>query len=195
MSSLSVGSASNVLLGLKLYELLTLAGIVIGPVVAVVITLVTESWRQMHDSQMRLLQTLITTRATPAIDQWSMAVNMIPIVFRHREGVISRWKDYVITPAVKGSQDEIAANGQRIQIKQIAMIHAISTAMGLKITEGDLQATAYYSKGLTDRDQLLEGALASFPVIAENTSRSANAADAMIRQMDFTAQSDSKNTP
>ena len=104
-------------------------------------------------------------------------------------------KDYVNHPAVKGSQDEIAANGQRIQIKQMAMIHAISTAMGLKITEGDLQATAYYSKGSTDRDQLLKGALASFPVIAENTSRSANAADAMIRRMDFAAQSDSKNTP
>jgi Zn-dependent membrane protease YugP len=177
MATLSAADAAHpVLFGLKLYELLTLVGIVIGPIVAVVITLITERWRKTHDSQMRLLQALLTTRITPANDQWSMAVNMVPIEFRHHKEVIERWKDYV-------SIDDVESNGRRIVLKQNAMIHAAAVAMKIKITEGDLQDTAYYSKGSTDRDELVLKALSAFPQIAQSTARSAEVAEAILKKM------------
>jgi hypothetical protein len=185
MATLSAADAAHpVLFGLKLYELLTLVGIVIGPIVAVVITLITERWRKTHDSQMRLLQALLTTRITPANDQWSMAVNMVPIEFRHHKEVIERWKDYVSQVAIKPSSiDDVESNGRRIVLKQNAMIHAAAVAMKIKITEGDLQDTAYYSKGSTDRDELVLKALSAFPQIAQSTARSAEVAEAILKKM------------
>ena len=65
--------------GLQIYEWLTLAAILIGPIVAVIITLATEARRRTREQQTQTLRMLLSTRHLPSDPAYSTAINMIPI--------------------------------------------------------------------------------------------------------------------
>jgi regulator of protease activity HflC (stomatin/prohibitin superfamily) len=139
---------------MKLYEWLTLLAIVIGPLVAVGITLWIESRSRKHDQRVVVLRLLIATRHVPADPGFLAAINLIPIEFNDVPAVITAYNEFIVASGVKldGHSDEQIL--QNTATKLTRLIFEISRSLGFKLRETDIQTTAYASDGWVKRDLL-----------------------------------------
>ncbi len=153
-------------LGLKFYELLTLVAIIVGPIVAVGITVATESKRQLKNQQTQTLRTLLSTRHLPSDPAYSTAINLIPVDFNGVKPVMSAWQNYIekirFTP-VQGSE---RSHEKEILNKQTKLIFAMMQCLGYRLAESDIDISAYAAQGFITRDNLHLEALAAWPRIA-----------------------------
>jgi hypothetical protein len=159
-------SSEALYFGMKLYELLTLLAIIVGPVVAVGITVATESKRRLKDQQTQTLRALLSTRHLPADPAYSTAINLIPIDFNDAHGVMAAWHAYIEkirSVPVPGTEE---ANHREIVNKQTKLIYAMMQHLGYKLAESDIEISAYAAQGFLDRDNLQLAALAAWPRIA-----------------------------
>jgi len=78
---------------MSLTEVLTIAAIVIGPIVAVSITLGYDTYRDRRSRRMELFRTLMRTRRTPILPEHVGALNLIEIEFAKDDAVIKRWTE------------------------------------------------------------------------------------------------------
>jgi hypothetical protein len=153
----------------QMNDWLTLAAIVLGPISAVLITLVYESWRRQRERRLVIVRMLLTTRHMPADAQYVAAINLIPAEFNKHPRVMQAWRKYqerVNTPAPE-TEPARAAHIKLIDVSQGALIFQIMQSAGLKaLSEGDIQTSAYVSKGFVDRDNLYLDMLAALPEMA-----------------------------
>lgn len=69
--------------------------IVLGPIIAVLITLVYQSDKEKRDSKTRLFLTLMANRkAFPPTISWVESLNLIDVVFSKNRKVVSLWHEY-----------------------------------------------------------------------------------------------------
>jgi hypothetical protein len=170
-------------LGLKLYELLTLAGIVVGPIAAVIITLATERWRKGRDERIQTLRLLLSTRATPSDPKWNHAIALVPVEFRNSKIIIEKWKAYLSSANAVSTPEQDGVVGRRTFVAQNAMISAIAKSLGIDLSEGDVETTAYISRGSTERDAMVVNALKGVADIAAATTRTATSSEALIQRL------------
>jgi hypothetical protein len=74
---------------MHLNDWLTLAAILLGPIVAVAITLWIEGRRRQRDTRMIVLRQLMATRHLPGDPMYSAAVNLIPVEFNDEAEVMT----------------------------------------------------------------------------------------------------------
>ena len=74
--------------GLKLSELVSLIGIIIGPIVAVCITLVIEARRRKRDQRVQTMRMLVSTRHLAGDPAYTTAINMIPVDFNKNRKIM-----------------------------------------------------------------------------------------------------------
>ena len=170
-------------MGLKPYELLTLLGIVTGPVIAVAITIVSERMRRDREQQIQTLRLLISSRTTPADPRWNIGISLIPLEFRRNSKVIAKWRAYLEVVNTLVSNDQAEIQGQRSGRAQAAMIYEISKSLGIPLSEGDVHSTAYVSRGFTDRDALYLDSLKATRDIASAVERSAIASETLVGRL------------
>ena len=153
--------------GLKLSELLTLIGIVSGPIVAVLVTLWIEGTRRKKEQQVQTLRMLLSTRHLAADPAYSTAINLIPIDFNDCRKVMDAWRDYIrhvrITPTPEGAE----THHQDTMAKQTTLIFEMMCEIGFKLKETDIQTSAYASNALIDRDNITLNAWKSWSRIAD----------------------------
>lgn len=80
-----------------LKDIVTVAAIIIGPVVAVSITLAWQHWKEKRDAKIRMFQTLMAYRKslTGIIRQeYVNSLNLIDVVFSDSPKVVARWHEY-----------------------------------------------------------------------------------------------------
>jgi hypothetical protein len=152
--------------GLQLYEWLTLAGIVLGPISAVAITLVFEGRRQRRDLQVQIARTLMGTRHLPADQAYNGAINLIPIEFNDNAEVMEAWRAYIDATRFTPSEDNRAQVDEVVAARQSTLIFRILGSLKYDISESDIRSSAYASNGFIWRDRLLIDAMASWPRIA-----------------------------
>ena len=152
--------------GLKLYELLTLIAIVVGPIVAVGITVATESKRHLKNQQTQTLRTLLSTRHLPSDPAYSTAINLIPVDFNGVKSVMSAWQTYIEKIRITPVQGAEGAHEKEILNKQTKLIFAMMQHLGYKLAESDIDISAYAAQGFVTRDNLHLEALAAWPRIA-----------------------------
>lgn len=162
----AASTAAPLFLGLKLYEWLTLLGVIVGPVVAVSITLWAEHRRRQREARSTILKMLLNTRGLPSDASWSIAINMIPVEFNGHEGVIKAWREYIECVRFRASEENIPAHRALLNAKQTTLIHKIMTALGIQLSESDIQTESYIAEGYLWRDNLHLDSLAAMRDIA-----------------------------
>jgi hypothetical protein len=155
-------------LGLKLYELLTLTGIVFGPIVAVLITLWVDNRRRDRDQKLLVLRMLITTRHLPADPAYQVAINLIPVEFNNKRAVMDAHKEFVEAVAVQldGKNDPVIR--QNWETKSTRLVYAVARSLKFDLRETDLQTKGYASGGWTQREDLLMDSQRAMRDVATN---------------------------
>jgi hypothetical protein len=153
-------------LGLKFYELLTLIGIIIGPITAVCITLWIEARRRTRDQQVQTLRMLVATRHLAGDANYSTAINMIPLDFNQQPKIMTAWTAYIGAISYRPTEENAQTHLTQILSKQTKLIFEIMKHLGYTLSETDLQTSAYAAGGMIERDNLMIDAWRSWPRIA-----------------------------
>ena len=143
------------IVGFKPVEFYTLLGIVLGPIIAVAINLIFEARRKLTDLRSQTMRMLVSTRHLAADPAYTTAINMIPIDFNSNSKVMAAWHSYMDSiryPAPPGSESE---KYEDMRSKQTKLIFEILKCLGYKLSETDIQATAYAADGFIRRDNLM----------------------------------------
>jgi len=152
---------------MKLNDWLTLLAIVLGPVIAVSITLWIEHRRRSRERGLQIMRMLLSTRHMPANPQYNAAINLIPAEFNAEREIMDAWRNYNALVR-EHPRPELADDHQRrVTAAQSTLIYRVMLSVGLKLSEADIQTQAYISQGFVDRDNLYVKSLAALPELAE----------------------------
>ena len=141
--------------GLKFYELLTLIGIIVGPIAAVAISLWIDGRRKDREQKLTILRMLIATRHLPADPAFFTAVNLVPIEFSKSTNVMTAYKEFIEAVAVKIDDTNTQEVSSKTEVKTVRLIYEVARSLGFPLRETDLQTNAYVSRGYGTRDGLL----------------------------------------
>jgi len=166
-------------LGLQPYEWLTLIGIVIGPIVAVLITLWREDYRRQQEARTQIVRMLINARGMPSDPTYSSAINLVPVEFNSEPTVITAWSAYVGLARTATTPEGQYRHDEMLKAKQTTLIYSILKVLKIDISETDINTQSYYSDGFLGRDNLYLDSLKSMREIADSIKRSADFVEQM----------------
>jgi hypothetical protein len=152
--------------GLRLYEWLTLIGIIIGPIAAVIITLAFEQRRRTRDSQIQVMRMLLNTRHMPSDPSYTVAINLVPVEFNRQKAIMAAWKGYIDHVRFAPTEANADAHHKVAAAKQTDMIYRIMRHLGFNLSETELQTSAYAARGFIERDDLYLDSLRAWPRLA-----------------------------
>ena len=138
--------------GLKFSEWLTLAGIVLGPIIAVAITLIYESRRRKREGKNNIFKLLLNTRHMPSDGLYCVAINSIPAEFSTNKKVMEAWEAYLNEVRYKPTPENQETHDKTMKSKQSKLIYEVGRALGYKLAESDIDLSAYISSGFVFRD-------------------------------------------
>ena len=141
--------------GLELYEILTLLGIIIGPITAVLISLWIDGRRKARDQKLTILRMLIASRHLPADPAFFTAVNLVPIEFSESRKVLEAYKEFIVATNARVDGENNNEVNQNTNIKTVRLIYEVARDLGFPLRETDLQTEGYVSQGFGTRDGLL----------------------------------------
>ena len=138
---------------------ITVAGIVIGPIAAVGITLWIEGRRKKHDAKLTTLRLLLASRDFPSDPSYQVAIKLIPIEFNDCSSVLAAHREFLEAANIDTdgfSDEKLKAASDNISIKVTRLLFEMAKASGLRIRETDIQTGAFGSRGFFYRDALLQ---------------------------------------
>lgn len=144
---------------------------IIGPVSAVIITLLWEKNRRSFEIKMTTLQNLLLTRGRYADPLYTASIRTIPIVFATIPEIKQKHENFLNSTRVEVTDGNRELVTNEMSRREGILISAIMKNVGLKGLSSE-EIETYTSSGLNYRDQLFEHALMSLPLIARNSQRS-----------------------
>lgn len=136
-------------------EWLTLAGVVLSPIVAVGITLWIEGRRRDREGKMVVVRAMLATRHLNGDPNWSTAVNLIRAEFSNCPGVMAAFHSYGRAVRQRPATDEARmVSSQELATAQVKLVSAVLAAVGMNVSEADLAIDAYAAEGMIIRDNL-----------------------------------------
>lgn len=160
-------SALPVILGLKPYEWLTLVAIVLGPIIAVALTLIMEARRQSRQQRLEIFRAIMTTRHLPGDARYSSSINLIPVEFNRSRAVLDAYNAYIEETRFKAQPEEQSKKERLLASKQTKLISEMSRDLGFKLREADLEVQAYAAEGFIQRDNMVLDALSAIREVSE----------------------------
>lgn len=136
------------------YEVLTLLGVIVGPLSAVLVTLWSQARNAARDKQLHTFRMLIGTRHAVADPAYSVAINMIPVDFNKCPKIMAAWERYMDSAYYKPSPENKERHYRDLTDKQTRLLFEISQHLSYRISESDLEKRVYASQSFVDRDQL-----------------------------------------
>jgi hypothetical protein len=82
-------------LGLKASDWITIAAIIVGPILAVLTQLIWQLIKQRRDAKVWVFSTMMSLRGFPLNQEFIRAANSIDVVFFKNEEIRTRWKTVV----------------------------------------------------------------------------------------------------
>lgn len=137
-------------------ELITLLAIVVGPVIAVIITLWIEGRRRDREQKLIVLRLLISTRHLPSDPGYGVAINLIPVEFSGSPRVMHAYKEFIEASSVKTTPETAESAAKTTATKNVRLIYEVARSLGFDIRETDIEYGAYASQGWVTRDTLLQ---------------------------------------
>ncbi len=138
-------------------EMIMIAAILLGPVLAVQIQKFIESLRESRHRKLTLFRTLMATRATPISPAHVEALNMIDLEFYGRKAVTEAWKVY-LDQLLNGPRN-FEEQGYRAKLDAWTtrnnelltdLLFAMSRNLGYKFDKVHLKRDVYFPKGHAD---------------------------------------------
>ena len=144
-------------------DVLTLLAILLGPVVAVCITLWWQNRKERRDAKRHLFMTLMAQRKTaPPTYEWVQALNLIDVVFAKDKRVVQLWHELY----------GLFQNPQRTQTqdhKYIELLSEMASVLGFrKLQQTDIDKF-YYPQSYIDALLAQNKAQAEWLRVLENT--------------------------
>ena len=155
-------------------EIITLAAILAGPVLAVVVQLLAEKRKQTRDQQTATMRMLASTRHLPSDPAYSTAINLIPIDFNGVANVQQAHRAYIDAINQVPNDENRALHNERMATQQTKLIFAMAKHLGIDLPETDIQTAAYAAGGFVQRDNLMLDGWAAWPRIAKALERQAD---------------------
>ncbi|HRO02936.1 MAG TPA: hypothetical protein PLS69_04965 [Terricaulis sp.] len=155
---------------------------VVGPIAAVVITLVWERVRKSREERQLILQTLLATRGRHADPGYSWAIRTTPLHFARNKDVITAHAAYMDAVRLQPTAENRERADAEIGRRQGVLISEMLKDLGYRGLTAE-QIEAYTAQGLADREELLMQALRALPHIAISAKRSADASEELIKRM------------
>lgn len=165
-----------------MYEALTLLAIVLGPILAVAITLWVEHSRRAREAKRTILQALLTTRGRYADPSYSWAIRAARLEFARCPRVIAALDAYLNQVRVRAPNDDVEAHHRESERREGVLISEMLKDLGYAGLTSE-QMENYTAQGLADRERLLQLALEALPHIAFSARRSAEAAEQLLKRM------------
>jgi len=157
--------------GLKFGEWVTLAGLVLSPVFAVILTLWVDGRRKQREQRIQVMRMLLTTRHLPGDAVYSVAINLIPIEFNNSRGVMAAWHSYIESVRYTPTPENQEEHQKIIFSRQTKLIFETMKTIGFKLSETDIQTSAYAADGFIKRDSILIASQLAMPDIANSMRR------------------------
>ena len=168
LTAVAVTQTKPLYWGLEIYEWLTLVAIIVGPILAVAVTVWSSDRDKLRDQRLQVLRMLIATHHLPSDPSYQVAINLIPVEFRGCEDVLKAHREFI--GSVNRKLDGV--NDERIQsdwaVKSVRLVHEVAKALKYELRETDLQTTPYSSIGWGEREQVLLDSQKAMRDIANN---------------------------
>lgn len=147
-------------------EWVEIVALILGPVLAVALTLWREASRQERERKFSVMRLLLTTRTTAADPAFTTAVNLIPIEFGHVPSVMTAWEAFVH-----------AANKQAVETGMIdQVLKAIMLDLGFsERAASQVAREPYFAKGLGLQQAQNEAVAKGIVSLARSTRAGAHA--------------------
>lgn len=155
---------------MTIFEIVTIAAIIGGPIFGVVIGRHLQNRGFEHDRRMEIFRTLMRTRRTPTLPEHVGSLNLVEIEFRRDPKVIEAWKalfkhlgtqhprrpDEVVPDGAneQGAGARDTAYGNRLHDERqrllAKLLHAMAKAVGFKIEQLEIFEGGYTPQGWAD---------------------------------------------
>jgi hypothetical protein len=129
---------------MELRDILTIIAIILGPILAIVVSEILTSLKEKRKRKVRLFETLMATRASRVSQAHVEALNMIDLTFYGDKKVIDTWKLY-LAQIREDSKSE--GWGQRCLDLMNEMFLAMSISLGFDIDKLTIKKGWYLPQG------------------------------------------------
>jgi hypothetical protein len=140
----------------ELYNVLTIVAIVLGPILAVMVTRFVDNKRADYGRQMDIFRALMRTRNMKISAEHVGALNLVELEFPEHANVVSAWKEYLKnlsepwpTNADQGLIDALVKRRESLLTK---LISEIAKALRFKVEQLDILAGNYLPQDWVDVD-------------------------------------------
>ncbi|GGA73017.1 hypothetical protein GCM10011385_28610 [Nitratireductor aestuarii] len=142
--------------GIDWFALATAAAALAGPVVAVWITRMSDSRKEVQARRMDIFRTLMRTRKMPIHQDHVGALNLIEVEFAADDSVIKAWKEYLRNlsdrPPVQANELVQADFFKRRETLLTKLISEMAKVLKFKVEQMDIFEGNYIPQGWHDED-------------------------------------------
>ena len=140
---------------MKTSETINLIAILVGPILAVLISVWLTNRKQSRDQKIIVLRMLLSTRHLPSDPGFSVAINLVPVEFNEAKPVMASYKDFIQAVQNPANSHPDVPALQSNPTKVTKLIYEIARHLGFDIRETDIQHAGYAATGWIERDNLL----------------------------------------
>lgn len=135
------------------FAVATIVAVVVGPVIAVLITRSIDKRRARKDRQWEIFRNLMQFRRVPLSSDFVGALNLVEVEFAKDAKVISAWKDHL--GSFQRSANDALSQEQVGQLRietQVRLLDAIAKNLGIEVEQLDIYSGGYSPQGWTDAE-------------------------------------------
>lgn len=134
------------------FAIATIIAVLVGPVLAVLITRWVDNRRAKHDRQWDIFRTLMQHRRTSMNFEFVGALNLVEVEFANSADVVVAWKDLLgkFELMANASPEQLGNLGVERSQAQARLLNAIARKLGLEIEQLDIFFGGYSPKGWFD---------------------------------------------
>lgn len=167
-------------LGLTTTNWILVFATLLGPIIAVLITIWAEKRRATKQIRSNIVQTLLNTRMRANDIQYQMAIMAVAVEYRDDKSVMAAHKAYMnhveIEPAPGSEEAHDKVTGQKL----VALLKLLFDRIGTQFSEADIDKMSYHTKGVGLQDRLLHEALYGMVRVANALERQEQIIDGSV---------------
>lgn len=142
--------------GIDWFAVATAVAAVLGPLIAISVTRMSDDRKEVRDRQMAIFRTLMRTRKMPIHIEHVGALNLVEIEFVTEPAVLNAWREYLKNlgePYPAQATEPIQAQFQkRRDLLLTKLISEIAKALKFEVEQMDIFEGNYIPQGWNDDD-------------------------------------------
>jgi hypothetical protein len=138
--------------GLTVAEWLTIAAIILGPILAVATQLWVQSRKAKRDAKLWVFNALMANRATPVNANFVQAFNLIDAVFYDNSEVREKRRECLTIVSNASGPNLTPPEAERLKDRVAEMLSKMGSELGYEFDHTEIKDTGYYPVGFAQVD-------------------------------------------